>query len=106
MWKHPSLHAAVLLLSLVLPTAWLAKGCAGAEPGSGVVTGEAEARVMGFGVSGAELWAQNCARCHSEISPARYSDAQWDVVMHHKRLRINLTGEDHRKIREFLQAAN
>ncbi len=104
MWKH--VHVAALVLILALPTIWLVMGCAGPDAADEVMTGDAEPRTLGFGVSGAELWAQNCARCHSDISPARYSDAQWDVVMHHKRLRINLTGEDHRKIREFLQAAN
>lgn len=54
----------------------------------------------------AELWAFNCARCHNAQPPRRFSDAQWDIVVHHMRLRCNLTGEEQRSIRRFLQSAN
>ena len=36
----------------------------------------------------------------------RASDAEWDVAMHHMRIRANLTAEEHRKILEFLKSAN
>ncbi|MBI3462213.1 MAG: cytochrome c [Planctomycetes bacterium] len=55
---------------------------------------------------GAQLWAENCARCHNDRPATSYSDAEWDVAMHHMRVRANLTGEEHRKIVEFLKAAN
>jgi hypothetical protein len=72
------------------------------DPPIQVDAGDPPKRRMG----GAELWVNNCMRCHNLISPDRYSDAQWDVVMHHKRLRINLAGEDHRRILAFLKSAN
>jgi len=56
--------------------------------------------------AGSELWAQNCTRCHYARPPEYYSDAQWDVIVHHMRLRANLTGEEARKIAEFLKSAN
>ncbi len=56
--------------------------------------------------SGSQLWAQSCLHCHSSRSPAAYSDGEWDVVMLHMRVRGNLTGEEHRKIVEFLKASN
>src|SRR5450432_662920 len=56
--------------------------------------------------SGAQLWADNCTRCHNAPPPERFSDAQWDVIVHHMRVRANLTGEEQRKITEFLQASN
>ncbi len=56
--------------------------------------------------SGNQLWAENCTRCHNNRSPAAYSDAQWEVAMHHMRIRANLTAEEHTKILEFLQSAN
>ncbi len=55
---------------------------------------------------GAQLWAENCNRCHNAPPPERFSDAQWNVIVHHMRLRANLTGEETRKITEFLQASN
>ncbi len=56
--------------------------------------------------SGTQLWAENCIRCHNLRPPASYSDAEWEVAMHHMRIRANLTAEEHRKILEFIQAAN
>ena len=54
---------------------------------------------------GAEL-AETCNRCHNARPPQYYSDGQWDVIVHHMRLRANLTGEEARTIAEFLKAAN
>ena len=56
--------------------------------------------------SGAKLWAQNCTRCHNSRSPAEFSDAQWEIVSLHMRVRANLTAQEHRSILEFLQSAN
>jgi hypothetical protein len=56
--------------------------------------------------SGAELWAANCNRCHNAPPPQRFSSAQWSTIVHHMRLRADLTGEEARKITEFLQASN
>ena len=66
---------------------------------------------VGDGVSpiaagGAKLWAQNCIRCHNIRNPASLSDRQWEIVLHHMRVRANLTAEEHRLILEFLKAAN
>ena len=56
--------------------------------------------------SGATLWAQNCGHCHNIRSPDSLSDAQWDVVMLHMRVRANLTAEEHRQILAFLKSAH
>ena len=56
--------------------------------------------------AGAELWAENCSRCHNIRPPESFSDAQWQMIVHHMRLRANLTGEETRKITEFLQASH
>jgi hypothetical protein len=34
-----------------------------------------------------------------------YSDAQWDVIVHHMRLRANITGQEQRAIVTFLKSA-
>lgn len=58
------------------------------------------------GKGGSQLWAENCTRCHNLRSPSAYSDSEWEVAMHHMRIRANLTAEEHRKILEFLKSAN
>jgi mono/diheme cytochrome c family protein len=55
---------------------------------------------------GAELWSENCVRCHNLRSPSSYSGTQWDVIMLHMRVRANLTPEEHKAILEFLKSAH
>jgi hypothetical protein len=56
--------------------------------------------------SGVELWSDNCARCHNSRPPEEFSPAQWEAIVHHMRLRANLTGEEAREIVKFLQASS
>ena len=56
--------------------------------------------------NGAQLWADNCIRCHNYRAPASLNDRQWEIVMHHMRVRANLTANEHRLILQFLQSAN
>lgn len=56
-------------------------------------------------LSGEELWTMNCQRCHNYRPSNMYSNAQWDVIVHHMRVRANLTGEDQRAILEFLKSS-
>jgi len=58
-----------------------------------------------MGLSGEELWSNNCLRCHNIRPPTMYNDAQWDVILHHMRLRANITGQEQRAILEFLKSA-
>jgi hypothetical protein len=69
---------------------------AGTTAGTAASSGPAEK-------SGAQLWADNCQRCHNTRSPSSYNDAQWEVAMMHMRVRANLTPEEHKKILEFLK---
>ncbi len=56
--------------------------------------------------TGVQLWSENCTRCHNGRPPEEFSGAQWDVIVHHMRLRANLTGEEAREIVAFLKASN
>jgi hypothetical protein len=58
-----------------------------------------------MGLSGEELWSNNCLRCHNIRPPTMYSNEQWDVIVHHMRLRANITGQEQRAIVEFLKSA-
>lgn len=62
--------------------------------------------VIGQEKGGAQLWADNCARCHNNRPATTYSDAEWDVAMHHMRIRANLTPVEHQKLVEFLKSGN
>ena len=53
-----------------------------------------------------QRWSEVCGQCHNLRSPGEYSDAQWQVAVHHMRVRVPLTGEDQRVILKFLQASN
>lgn len=100
LWWMASLAAAGLALAL-------AAGCAGTggERDQGGPSKDDQApRPAAKG--GAQLWAQSCLRCHNSRPPSWYSDAEWEVSMHHMRIRANLTAEEHKAIVEFLKAGN
>jgi mono/diheme cytochrome c family protein len=94
--------------ALALLTAGLAlAGCSTPASTGSSPTGAASARKPSIpDQSGATLWAQNCGRCHNIRSPDSLSDAQWDVVALHMRVRANLTAEEHRQILAFLKSAH
>lgn len=56
--------------------------------------------------SGAQLWGENCIRCHNTPSPETFSDTEWDVAVMHMRVRANLTDQETSKIVSFLKTAN
>ena len=58
------------------------------------------------GLSGEELWSNNCQRCHNLRSPAMQTPVQWQIIVHHMRVRANITGSDARAIADFLKSAS
>jgi hypothetical protein len=58
-----------------------------------------------MGLTGEELWSNNCLRCHNIRPPTMYGNAQWDVIVHHMRIRANITGKEQRAIVEFLKSS-
>ncbi len=55
---------------------------------------------------GAQLWGDNCARCHNSRSPSEFTDDKWEIVARHMRVRANLTAYEHETILNFLKSAN
>jgi len=94
------LPGTLVIITLALLN-WLVIGCSSEKPLTEVTGGAAAAPTA---KSGAELWAENCIRCHNIRSPSNYSPAQWEVVMMHMRVRANLTPEEHKKILEFFKS--
>jgi len=56
--------------------------------------------------SGAQLWGENCSRCHNIRPPQGLTDAQWELAGMHMRTRANLTAVETHKIVDFLKTAN
>ncbi|HHL72009.1 MAG TPA: cytochrome c [Bacteroidetes bacterium] len=55
---------------------------------------------------GAQLWGENCVRCHNAPNPQAFSDAQWETATMHMRVRASLTADETEKIVAFLKMAN
>ena len=53
--------------------------------------------------SGAQLWAENCQRCHNTPSPSTFSPEQWETVGMHMQTRALLTDTEREKIVAFLK---
>ena len=95
--RRIGLPAATIIISCAVLT-WMISCAANKQAG--------EVAASGTGKGGAELWAQNCVRCHNIRSPSNYSPVQWEVIMMHMRVRANLTPEEHKKILEFLKSGS
>lgn len=54
--------------------------------------------------SGAQLWAENCQRCHNTPSPSTFSAEQWKTIGMHMQTRAQLTDAERDKIVEFLSS--
>jgi mono/diheme cytochrome c family protein len=93
-------HCLVLLSSLAVFLAGCAKDTR--QPSTTESPEAAAATEKG----GAQLWAENCSRCHNVRSPRSFSDSQWQAITQHMRLRANLTGQETRAITEFLQSSD
>jgi hypothetical protein len=53
--------------------------------------------------SGAQLWAENCQRCHNTPSPSSFSPDQWETIGLHMQSRSLITDEERNKIVAFLK---
>ena len=53
--------------------------------------------------TGAQLWGENCRRCHNAPDPNTFSPEQWKTVGMHMQTRALLTNEERDKIVAFLQ---
>ena len=56
--------------------------------------------------SGAQLWGENCNRCHNAPSMDEYNKDHWDITMTHMKIRAMITDAEAQKILAFLQGKN
>ena len=52
--------------------------------------------------SGAQLWGENCQKCHNTPSPSTFSHEQWETIGMHMQTRALITYKERDKIIEFL----
>jgi mono/diheme cytochrome c family protein len=64
---------------------------------------KAEAKPEKKKLSGQELYAIHCNRCHPERYATERSAAQWKTLMLHMRVRANLPAEQAKAIVKYLQ---
>jgi hypothetical protein len=102
-----ALHRRILaaLVLLFASTSWNLLAEPNAKQNAAAQSSSAVSSDSYMGLSGEELWSNNCLRCHNIRPPTMYSDAQWEVIVHHMRLRANITGQEQRAIVEFLKSA-
>jgi hypothetical protein len=74
---------------------------ASTSAGAGSDSSRAE---LASGKGGAQLWTENCSRCHNLRPPDYYSPGRWAIVGQHMRVRGYLTGEEERQVTAFLQS--
>jgi len=85
---------------VVVPAAVLLAGCSA----SGRATVDESRAELASDKGGAQLWTENCARCHNPRSPDYYTPGRWALVTQHMRVRGYLTGAEEREIADFLQS--
>ena len=61
------------------------------------------AKVAQKKLTGSELYAINCNRCHQERYPTEFTAAQWKTIATHMRVRANLPAAQVKTILKYLQ---
>jgi cytochrome c5 len=54
-------------------------------------------------LTGQQLYAINCNRCHSERYPTEFTAAHWRTIMTHMRVRANLPADQAKEILKYLE---
>jgi cytochrome c2 len=79
----------IIAVSVIISVVLILNGCAASQ--------KIQAK------SGAQLWAENCQRCHNTPSPSTFSPEQWETVGMHMQTRALLTDTERDKIVAFLK---
>jgi mono/diheme cytochrome c family protein len=90
--------AGILALSLAL-----VDGADPKSPGETKPEKKTEKKVEKKQLTGAELYAIHCGRCHPERYPTEFTPTQWKTVMTEMRVRANLPAVQAKAILKYLQ---
>jgi hypothetical protein len=102
MKSHPSL----LKTARVIVVAVLALTARGGLFVTAATAGDATPATKAMTVrklTGAELYAINCNRCHPGRYPTEFSSVQWPTLLIHMRVRANLPAKQAREILNYLK---
>lgn len=56
-------------------------------------------------MSGADVWARECGRCHRIQPPTRFDARHWEAIVGHMALTARLTSDEEDAVLEFLMGA-
>jgi len=104
MWTVRGTRTGTILAAVATTVTALLCGCSTDGPQSHDAAESQPVAASAAGKSGVQLWAENCSRCHYARPPQSFSETQWEVIVHHMRLRADLTGQEARTIAAFLKA--
>jgi hypothetical protein len=99
-------HLAALVLLIFASASWNVFAGPKANRETATESSSAVTNDSNMQLSGQELWSMNCQRCHNLRPPTMYSNAEWDVIVHHMRVRANITGAEQRAIADFLKSGS
>ena len=99
-------YIVIAIAAFIIMTVLILGGCNSGKTKNEVSLGQARTAVADSEKGSTQLWTENCMRCHNLRTQSSYSDTEWQVAMHHMRVRADLTAEEHRRILQFLQASN
>jgi hypothetical protein len=107
-------HAGEARMLAILLTIYGATGCStggrnheAKSPGTAPAaaqTKSSEPAIEHQALTGAELYAINCNRCHPERSPVERNAVEWKTILLHMRVRANLPAVQANAILAYLQA--
>ncbi len=79
-------------------------GAADAKPAKSTkAEAKADKKAATKKLSGADLYAIHCNRCHPERYATERTATQWKTIMTHMRVRANLPAEEAKAILKYLQ---
>jgi hypothetical protein len=95
--------APLIVAAMIVSVLFLLIACAGRDVKSEkTVATTAETHEL----TGEELYAINCNRCHAERYPIEFQANQWNTLMVHMRVRANLPASQAREILKYLQSVS
>ena len=54
-------------------------------------------------LTGSELYAVNCNRCHQKRYPTEFNSGQWQTLMTHMRVRANLPAKQAKEVLKYMK---
>ena len=94
----------VIRLAILLVCVWpIFVHAEEAKPAQTAKPSKNETKKVKKELTGAELYAIHCNRCHPERYAPERTDVQWKTILTHMRVRANLPAKQAQAILKFLQ---